>query len=150
AGFGIDMADARDRFWEAVDVISLAWAGHPISHQGRFWQFENMRIRPTPVQERLPLYVASISPETFDMVLERDYRVMASLMTNSMKAIAPRFLEFRSRMGSSTSTLLPILVPVYVGETTEGAIAEVESEMMWYSQTVGRLIPDEGAKVDAS
>ena len=37
AGFGIDMADARDRFWEQLDVITSAWKGEPFSHQGRFF-----------------------------------------------------------------------------------------------------------------
>lgn len=141
AGFGVDMAEARDRFWEQLELITTAWKGSPFSYQGRFYHHPELVIKPRPVQDPIPVYLASVSPETFDLALDHGYGVMGSLLTNSAKSLAPRLAEFRSRLPEGAVAPLPILTPVYVGETMDQAVAEVESEVMWYFETVGKLLP---------
>jgi alkanesulfonate monooxygenase SsuD/methylene tetrahydromethanopterin reductase-like flavin-dependent oxidoreductase (luciferase family) len=96
------------------------------------------------------LYVASVSPETFDIVLQRGHSIMGSLLTNSAKSLAPRMREFRERLPDGQDAVLPILLPVYVGETMERAVADVEDEVMWYFDTVGKLLPTKDVHVDSS
>jgi alkanesulfonate monooxygenase SsuD/methylene tetrahydromethanopterin reductase-like flavin-dependent oxidoreductase (luciferase family) len=150
AGFGVDMAEARDRFWESLELIAKAWEGAPFSHRGRYYEVPEVTQKPRPLQTPVPLYVASVSPETFDLVLERGHSIMASLLTNSAKSLAPRMQEFRQRLPQGEDAVLPILVPVYVGETMERAVADVEDEVMWYFRTVGKLLPDKDGHVDSS
>jgi alkanesulfonate monooxygenase SsuD/methylene tetrahydromethanopterin reductase-like flavin-dependent oxidoreductase (luciferase family) len=150
AGFGIDMAEARDRFWESLEIIAKAWEGGPFSHRGRYYDFSELTVKPRPVQDPVPLYVASVSPETFDIVLERGHSIMGSLLTNSAKSLAPRMREFRDRLHQGQDAVLPILLPVYVGETMERAVADIEDEVMWYFNTVGKLLPGKDAQVDSS
>lgn len=150
AGFGIDMADARDRFWEQLEVITAAWKGEPFSHQGRFFNYPELRVTPTPLQDPVPVHLASVSPETFDLALEHGYEVMGSLLTNSVKALAPRLAEFRSRLPEGTAATLPILTPVYVAESMDQALREIGSESLWYFDTVGKLLPKKDEDIDPS
>lgn len=150
AGFGVDMADARDRFWEELDIITTAWKGEPFAHDGRFHRFPEVAVRPRPLQDPVPLYVASVSPETFDLALERNYEVMGSLLTNSAKSLAPRLREFRERLPQGTPASLPILTPVYVADTMDQALTEVTDELGWYFDTVGKLLPGKDDPVDSS
>ena len=46
------------RLWEAEDRIS--W-------QGKYYQFENVRITPKPIQRPLPAYVASFSKPSIEL-----------------------------------------------------------------------------------
>jgi alkanesulfonate monooxygenase SsuD/methylene tetrahydromethanopterin reductase-like flavin-dependent oxidoreductase (luciferase family) len=150
AGFGIDMAEARDRFWESLDVITRAWEGSPFAHTGRYYQFPEITLKPRPVQDPIPLYVASVSPETFEMVGARGHSIMGSLLTNSARGLAPKMREFREALPGGENAVLPILLPVYVGETVERAVRDIEDEVMWYYNTVGKLLPRSDEKVDSS
>jgi alkanesulfonate monooxygenase SsuD/methylene tetrahydromethanopterin reductase-like flavin-dependent oxidoreductase (luciferase family) len=41
----------RERFNEALDMLD-AWLDQPvITHHGRYWKFDNMRIVPKPLQQ---------------------------------------------------------------------------------------------------
>ena len=60
--FNIDSARARRMMGEAADVIvRLLEADDPISHQGEFWQFDDMRLQLKSYQQpRLPLSLIHI------------------------------------------------------------------------------------------
>jgi alkanesulfonate monooxygenase SsuD/methylene tetrahydromethanopterin reductase-like flavin-dependent oxidoreductase (luciferase family) len=150
AGFGVDMSQARDRFWEALDVITTAWHGEPFSYNGQFYRYPEIQVTPRPIQDRVPVHLASVSPETFDLALEHGYEVMGSLLTNSASSLASRMSEFRSRLPEGSRATLPIMMPVYVGESMDRAIVEIEQEALWYFDTVGKLLPSQTDKLDPS
>ena len=51
---GIDAEENRERFNEALDILD-AWLAKPvISHHGRYWNFDNLRIVPRPLQQPSP------------------------------------------------------------------------------------------------
>src|SRR5262245_49419158 len=51
---GIAAEENRDRFNEALDILD-AWLDAPvISHHGRYWSFDNLRIVPRPLQQPAP------------------------------------------------------------------------------------------------
>jgi alkanesulfonate monooxygenase SsuD/methylene tetrahydromethanopterin reductase-like flavin-dependent oxidoreductase (luciferase family) len=51
---GIAAEENRERFNEALDILD-AWLAQPvISHRGRYWNFDNLRIVPRPVQQPSP------------------------------------------------------------------------------------------------
>ena len=63
--FGMSMEEARERYWEAFDVILKAWRQEEFSHQGKFYQIENFSLWMKPVQKPMPpTWVAASSDET--------------------------------------------------------------------------------------
>ena len=51
---GIAGEETRERFSEALAILD-AWLAEPvISHRGRFWSFDNLRIVPRPLQQPAP------------------------------------------------------------------------------------------------
>jgi alkanesulfonate monooxygenase SsuD/methylene tetrahydromethanopterin reductase-like flavin-dependent oxidoreductase (luciferase family) len=51
---GMAAEENRERFNEALDILD-AWLAQPvISHHGRYWNFDNLRIVPRPVQQPAP------------------------------------------------------------------------------------------------
>jgi alkanesulfonate monooxygenase SsuD/methylene tetrahydromethanopterin reductase-like flavin-dependent oxidoreductase (luciferase family) len=61
AGYGIDPAEKRERFDEALALLKRALAGEEISHQGRFHALAGVRINVRPLQATVPIYVAVLN-----------------------------------------------------------------------------------------
>ncbi len=59
-----DNDESRRKFEEAVEVIRKAWSGEPLNHDGEFWHFENLLLRPRPTRQPAPLWIASASQES--------------------------------------------------------------------------------------
>jgi alkanesulfonate monooxygenase SsuD/methylene tetrahydromethanopterin reductase-like flavin-dependent oxidoreductase (luciferase family) len=54
AKIGLDVDEARARYDEAIEVLDKALAEPVISHHGPFWNFDNLRLTPRPVQQPWP------------------------------------------------------------------------------------------------
>ena len=54
-GFGIDIAEAGERYDEALEVIKKAWSSTGrFSHHGKRWRFDDIVVEPAPVQKPHP------------------------------------------------------------------------------------------------
>ena len=67
-GVPFDSPLARTR--EYIDIIRKALAGGPVNHQGRVYKMEGFRMMSPPVQERVPIYVASLGPKNLALTGE--------------------------------------------------------------------------------
>jgi natural product biosynthesis luciferase-like monooxygenase protein len=62
--YGIPMSESRERFEEAIGVIRRLWQEEKVSHQGRFWSFDDVRLMPRTAQKpHPPIWIAAISSE---------------------------------------------------------------------------------------
>ncbi|MGJ9386243.1 LLM class flavin-dependent oxidoreductase, partial [Salipaludibacillus sp. CF4.18] len=60
--FEVDFNDSRDIFFEQLDIIKKAWTQESISYEGKFYNFPEIEITPTPVQDpHPPIFVAAFS-----------------------------------------------------------------------------------------
>src|SRR5688572_4586981 len=77
-GFGIPMEEAEARFEETLAVIVRAWTSSGrFSHQGRYWQFEDIVVGPPVAQKPYPpIWMAAGSPEAVRRVAERGCNLM--------------------------------------------------------------------------
>jgi alkanesulfonate monooxygenase SsuD/methylene tetrahydromethanopterin reductase-like flavin-dependent oxidoreductase (luciferase family) len=61
--FGVPMAERVSRLSEGVEIIRRLWTEDKVTHRGRHWRFENLTIRPRPIQRpRPPILVGSQVP----------------------------------------------------------------------------------------
>ena len=62
--YGVPMSQSRERFEEAIGVIKRLWQEETVSHHGRFWSFDDVRLMPRTVQKpHPPIWIAAISSE---------------------------------------------------------------------------------------
>jgi probable F420-dependent oxidoreductase len=60
---GVPLAERGARTDEAIPLLRSLWSGEPVSHHGRFLDFDDVRIHPAPLQgPRLPIVVAGRQP----------------------------------------------------------------------------------------
>src|SRR6266498_690933 len=52
--YNVSLAESRDRFEEAWEIIKLAWTEEVFSYQGKYWSYKDVAIWPRPVQQPHP------------------------------------------------------------------------------------------------
>ena len=66
--FHIDFEDTMSIFVEGIEVVQRLWTEEGrITHKGKHYDFENVRITPKPVQQPIPTYVASFSQPSIEL-----------------------------------------------------------------------------------
>jgi alkanesulfonate monooxygenase SsuD/methylene tetrahydromethanopterin reductase-like flavin-dependent oxidoreductase (luciferase family) len=75
--FGVPKENNRQLLEEALDIILQVWGNERISHQGRFWQFEELTLYPRPIQQPHPrIWVAGTSVEGLGWAGRCGYNIM--------------------------------------------------------------------------
>lgn len=54
AHVGLSVAEARERNDEAIEILDAALAEAVVSHRGKYWSFDNLRLMPRPLQRPTP------------------------------------------------------------------------------------------------
>ena len=52
-------AERVARFEEGIDIVRKLWNAAPVSHQGTYYQFEDLVLEPRPVQQPMPIWIAN-------------------------------------------------------------------------------------------
>jgi len=75
--FGVTRENDRQRLDEAFEVIFKAWTNERVSHQGTFWQFDELTLYPRPVQRpHPPIWVAGTSEHTLGWAGRHGFHIM--------------------------------------------------------------------------
>ena len=102
-GLGVD--EARARYDEAMEILDKALAAPVISHHGKFWDFENLRLTPRPVQQPSPpKWVTVVSASSARKAARRGAKVCTSF--HPIEKIAEIFDAYRDEcrmLGRQTS-----------------------------------------------
>ena len=152
-GLGISLEKTRERFWEYVDIIQGLWSHDSFSYHGEFYQFDDLKLTPKPVQKRIPFYHAAISPESFDLIVEKgaqEFMVTPTLMVlDDVLAYTRRTRDRLLQKGVTPSIHLNL--QMHIADDVDQAIKNVEKEMMIYFNKVLDLIPGaKGSQVPAT
>ncbi|MBO3746643.1 LLM class flavin-dependent oxidoreductase [Streptosporangiaceae bacterium NEAU-GS5] len=119
-GFGIDLAEARDRFNEALEVILGLWTNETFQYEGKFYKTgPDVTLVPRPLQSpHPPVHVAAVSPETVTMYAERGLPILADPAATFRKVVraAETWREISPVPGD-----LVVARSVYVAPTLEQA-----------------------------
>jgi len=78
SGFCLPMEEADSRFEESLEIITKAFTCEtPFSHQGKYWQFENIVVEPPTAQKpHPPFWMGAGSPSSVHQVAERGYNML--------------------------------------------------------------------------
>lgn len=72
-GLGVARAERGARMEETLAVLQQAWTTGRVSHQGRFYQFEDALVTPRPAQRpHPPLYIGGFDPRAIDRAARYD------------------------------------------------------------------------------
>ncbi len=77
APFGADFQNSAELFAEGMEILWRAWTETGRwSHEGRFYQFEDIEVRPRPAQQPLRPYVACFSRSSMELAARNDWNII--------------------------------------------------------------------------
>ena len=95
-GFCIPVAEATERFDEAMEIIRKAWTAEGrFSHHGKRWHYENVLVEPEPLQRpHPPLWLAAGSHDSIRRAARDGYNLLLDQLAQ-VDQIVQRIAIFR-------------------------------------------------------
>lgn len=95
AQIGLSFQEARQRFDEALEILDAGLAAPVISHHGQYWNFDDLRIMPRPLQQPAPpKWTTVVSPGSAGKSARRGSKICTSF--ESVARITEIFDAYRS------------------------------------------------------
>ncbi len=80
-GFNIPMDESRDRFSEALDIVTQAWMAERVTYEGKYYRVKDVAVHPKPLQKpHPPIRIATNSSDTFPLAGQLGYPMFSSLL----------------------------------------------------------------------
>jgi alkanesulfonate monooxygenase SsuD/methylene tetrahydromethanopterin reductase-like flavin-dependent oxidoreductase (luciferase family) len=130
----------RDRFWEAVDLITKAFTTHdgPFSWEGEYFHHREVNLWPRPHQNPLPLWSPTTSSTSAPAMADRGMTV--ATMAIGTQGTANVFAAYRQRcleLGKPAPlSKFAYSGQLFVGDTDAEAYFEAEKVKRWYREAV--------------
>jgi alkanesulfonate monooxygenase SsuD/methylene tetrahydromethanopterin reductase-like flavin-dependent oxidoreductase (luciferase family) len=97
AAYGVPYAESRERFYETLEILKLAWTQPSFSYEGKFHSFIDARAVPRPYQQpHPPIRIAGASEDTFPVLGALGYPLFVAVRSGSLSALAPDLQAYRA------------------------------------------------------
>ena len=141
--YGIPYSESRPRFREALDIILEAWKGEQFSYHGAYYNVENATVSPRPYQlPHPPIRIAATTGETFPRIGRMGYPIFVGLRGMDVPELRANLKEYRKawhESGHPGNGDVALRIPVYAGETENGALDEPRESITAYFSRMGNL-----------
>ncbi|MEA2638786.1 MAG: hypothetical protein QOF51_180 [Chloroflexota bacterium] len=133
APWRLQFEDRREMGVEVMDVVLKAWTEDRVTHEGRFWSFDDAMSKPRPLQQpHPPVWVGAHSPASFEYAADHNFHVGQNIDVDEV--VAQKFAYWREQWamrGHPGPRPMQLLArAVHVAETDEQARAEVEPALL--------------------
>jgi alkanesulfonate monooxygenase SsuD/methylene tetrahydromethanopterin reductase-like flavin-dependent oxidoreductase (luciferase family) len=142
--YGVPYDESRERFYETLAILKLAWTEDQFSYQGKYHSFDNARAVPRPYQKpHPPIRIAGASEDTFPTLGRLGYPLFVSVRSASLSGLAPDLKAYRDayrEAGHPGHGEVYLRLSMHVGETDKKALEEGEPSIMaGYRSLTSRL-----------
>jgi alkanesulfonate monooxygenase SsuD/methylene tetrahydromethanopterin reductase-like flavin-dependent oxidoreductase (luciferase family) len=134
--FSVDMAESRTRFEESLEIIELLWTGEPVSYHGHHYSFDNVQLRPQPIQQPAPIWVAAVSPPTIEWAAKQGRRILTGPQITPLPIIKEandRYMQLLAEAGHDTAAVvLPQARNIYCAPDAQAAYDDPMESVLWF------------------
>jgi alkanesulfonate monooxygenase SsuD/methylene tetrahydromethanopterin reductase-like flavin-dependent oxidoreductase (luciferase family) len=144
AAYGVPYAESRERFYETLDILKLAWTQPSFSYEGQFHSFNEARAVPRPYQQpHPPIRIAGASEDTFPVLGKLGYPLFVAVRSGSLAGLAPDLKAYREAYkaaGHPGKGDAHLRLTLHVAETDALAREQAEpSIMLGYRKLITQL-----------
>ncbi|MQF96258.1 MAG: LLM class flavin-dependent oxidoreductase [SAR202 cluster bacterium] len=147
---GFPYNESQARFAESLEIILKSWKGEEFSYQGEFYSVDKATVSPTPYQQpHPPLRIAANSAETFTRLGKAGHPIFVGLRGMDIPELQQNIEEYRKcwqEAGHPGEGDVSLRIPVYVGETEQGAMDEPFESISGYFGRMGNLYREQAGK----
>jgi alkanesulfonate monooxygenase SsuD/methylene tetrahydromethanopterin reductase-like flavin-dependent oxidoreductase (luciferase family) len=144
--FGVDFDDNQGIFEEGLELVRRLWeADERISHHGKHFAFDNVRITPKPVQRPIPTYVGSFSKLSIELAARLGCGLIvapfaAAMSFGGLKQVADLYHETCARHGRKPGRLMCSYF-THFADTAEQEAAARARQIRYYRECVIPALP---------
>ncbi len=153
AGYRVPQIESRERFDEVVEILQLAWTRDRFTFDGRFYNFDDVRVIPKPVQKpHPPLYQVCVTKDGIENTALRGWPMLNSVLFGPVDQLVAnrdtytKALQKAGRTEAEIATLLAnwgVSRQIYVADTDARALDEARAAELWYQESFRRfVVPD--------
>jgi len=155
APFHVDFADNQSVFEEGVEVVRRLWSSdEPLTHHGKHYDFEDVRITPRPVQDPIPTYIASFSQPSIELAARLGCGLIvapfaASMSFGGLKQVADLYNETCAKHGREPGRLMCSYFIHFFDSPRQEAAARAR-QIRYYKECVLPAFPGDPATAPPS
>jgi alkanesulfonate monooxygenase SsuD/methylene tetrahydromethanopterin reductase-like flavin-dependent oxidoreductase (luciferase family) len=130
-----------------MELVRRLWqaGSERISHQGKYYQFENVRITPQPVQKPIPSYVASFSKPSIELAARLGCGLVvapfaAAMTFGGLKQVSTLYRESCAKAGKTPARLMCSYFTHFADNADEEA-AQRARQIRYYKECVIPALP---------
>ncbi len=153
--FHVDFADNQSIFEEGIEVVQKLWgAEEPISHHGKHYDFDDVRITPRPIQSPVPTYIASFSKPSIELAARLDCGLVvapfaASMNHGGLSQVADLYTEACARHGRRPRRLMCSYF-IHFYDNPQQEAAQRARQIRYYKECVIPAFPGDPATAPPS
>lgn len=147
APFKVDFNDNQAIFEEGMEVVRRLWnaGGERITHKGRYYQFEDVRITPQPVQKPIPTYVASFSKPSIELAARLGCGLIvapfaAAMTFGGLQKVHDLYHESCAKAGTKPQRLMCSYF-IHFADTSEQQAVQRARQIRYYKECVIQALP---------
>jgi alkanesulfonate monooxygenase SsuD/methylene tetrahydromethanopterin reductase-like flavin-dependent oxidoreductase (luciferase family) len=130
----VPYAESRERFYETLEILRLAWTQPSFSYAGKYHTFNEARAVPRPYQQPYPpIRIAGASEDTFPVLGELGYPLFVAVRSSSLSGLAPDLKAYReayAAAGHPGKGEVYLRLSLHLAETDAQALDEAEPSIM--------------------
>jgi len=139
--YGVPQDEGRARFEEAADIIAKVWTNDRASHEGRFWQFEDVSVYPRPVQRpHPPMWIAGSSEASLGLAGRLGHNIMIVAHPHPPEQVRPGVDAWRAGLAEAghdpTQHHCMVYLRAFVDKNAEHACETAKAAILRYEETV--------------
>jgi alkanesulfonate monooxygenase SsuD/methylene tetrahydromethanopterin reductase-like flavin-dependent oxidoreductase (luciferase family) len=120
--FATPASESRARMLEAMALIQKLLYEKDVSFSGQYYQCDRLTIYPKPLQEKIPVYVATGSDDGIEFAAKNSFGLMGG-PPFSLPRLKDTVAKYRA-LNSSGAENLMLARFFYVGKTSDEAVSE--------------------------
>ena len=144
--FHVSFADNQSIFEEGMEVVQKLWtADGRISHKGKHYSFEDVRITPKPIQRPLPTYIGSFSKPSIELAARLGCGLIvapfaAAMSYGGLKQVADLYNETCAKHGKKPGRLMCSYF-IHFADNEKQEAAQRARQVRYYKECVIPAFP---------
>ncbi len=149
--FKVDFRNNQPIFEEGMEILQKLWSaeGQRIDHHGKYYQFEDVRITPQPLQKPLPVYIGSFSKPSIELAARLGFGLIvapfaAAMSYGGLKQVADLYKETCAKHGKTPKRLqCAFASTTSTYDTPAQEAAQRERQVRYYKECVIPAFPSD-------
>jgi alkanesulfonate monooxygenase SsuD/methylene tetrahydromethanopterin reductase-like flavin-dependent oxidoreductase (luciferase family) len=144
--FHVSFEDNQSIFEEGMEIVRRLWSAEGrISHYGKHYRFDDVRITPKPIQQPLPVYIGSFSKASIELAARLGCGLIvapfaAAMTFGGLKEVADLYHETCAKHGQKPHRLICSYFTHFADTPEQEATARAR-QIRYYRECVIPAVP---------